>query len=292
MDSKTKFMQSAIEEAKTSLREGNHGFGAVIIKNNEIIAKAHDREKTDHDPTSHAEINAIRLASGIVGKDLKGCTLFSTHEPCPMCATAIVWAGIGHIVYGYSIEDSIKQGRNRIDLYCDELFNRAGAQVKTDKNFLYEECAMLYRKDVRSEIKKLRNITPELLEHYNKDSLKRRLEWFKEKQKTFTFLNNGILDSAYQLLLCRFNIDASQAPIVNRQENRVIFHSKNFCPTLEACKILDLDTRYICKNYNENSTDMLIKQIDSRLQFSRNYDNLRPYTSYCEEMITLESNKN
>lgn len=117
-------MQLAIDEAKISLREGNHGFGAVITRNNEIIAKAHDLEETDCGPTSHAEINAIRIASGIVGKDLKGCILFSTHKPCPMCATAILWAGIDHIVYGCSIEDSIKQGRNRIELYCEELFNR------------------------------------------------------------------------------------------------------------------------------------------------------------------------
>ena len=78
-----KYMQEAISEAMISLREGNHGFGAVIVKDNEIISKAHDLEKTSEDTTSHAEVNAIRLASMIIGKNLNGCTLLSTHEPCP-----------------------------------------------------------------------------------------------------------------------------------------------------------------------------------------------------------------
>ena len=62
----------------------------------------------------------------------------------------------------------------------------------------------------------------------------------------------------------------------------------NFCPTLEACKILNLDTRKICKLYNENATDVLIKQIDKNLIFVRNYKKLRPYSEYCEEMIIDE----
>jgi hypothetical protein len=70
-------------------------------------------------------------------------------------------------------------------------------------------------------------------------------------------------------------------------KNKIIFHSKNFCPTLEACKILEYDTRYICRHYNENSTDILVKQINRDLQFTRNYKKLRPYSEYCEEMIII-----
>ena len=68
-------MVIAIEEAKISLREGNCGFGAVIAKNNELIAKAHDTEKTLGDSSAHAEMTVIRSASAKLGRDLSGCVL-------------------------------------------------------------------------------------------------------------------------------------------------------------------------------------------------------------------------
>jgi tRNA(adenine34) deaminase len=286
-----KYMLEAINEAKISLREGNHGFGSVIIKNNKIITKAHDLEENSSDATPHAEINAIKLASKIIGKNLNDCILLSTHEPCPMCKTAILLSGINHIAYGYSIEESVKQEKNRKNLTCEELFNRAGKKVKVDKNILSGQCSILYREDVRDEINRLRNYTPEKLKNYNEDSKKRRLSWFKKNRAGFAFLNNDILNSAYNLLLCKFNIDSHEAPIVRHAKDRIVFHSKNFCPTLEACIILDYDTRYICKNYNEDATDALLKEIDSRLRFDRNYVKLRPYSDHCEEMIILENDE-
>ncbi|MEN6623581.1 MAG: nucleoside deaminase, partial [Smithella sp.] len=83
-------MKIAIKEAEASLREGNNGFGAVIVRDSKIIASSHDKEDTQKDPTSHAEMNVIRQASKKIGKKLSGCILVSTHEPCPMCASAIV----------------------------------------------------------------------------------------------------------------------------------------------------------------------------------------------------------
>lgn len=292
MENLIKFMNIAIEEAKISLREGNHGFGSVIIRDNELIAKAHDQEETDFDSTSHAEINAIRIASKSIGKNLKGCILLSTHEPCPMCSTAIIWAGIDHIAYGYSIDESIREGRKRINLTCRELFDKAEKSVIIDSNVLNDQCKILYRQDVRNEIKRLRNITEDKLAYYNEESKNRRIEWFNKQKDSFTFINDELLMSAYRLLLCRFNINELEAPIVGYFDDRIVFHSKNFCPTLEACKILNYDTRHICKRYNENSTDILIKQINTRLEFNRNYEMLRPYSEYCEEMIVLKSDEN
>lgn len=286
------FMKEAINEAKISLREGNHGFGTVIVKNNKIISKAHDREETDIDSTSHAEINAIKLASKIIGKKLEDCILISTHEPCPMCSTAILWSGIKHIAFGYSINESIKQGRKRINLTCNELFDRAGMSIRIDKDILFDQCSILYSQNVRDEIKRLRNYSLDKLKIFNEDSKNRRLEWFKKNNSNFTFLNDNPLDSAYNLLLNKFNIDSSKAKIIDRSNNYIVFHSKNFCPTLEACKILEYDTRSICKYYNENSTDSLVKQVDKRLKFCRNYEKLRPYSEYCEEMIFFEPNEN
>ena len=88
------YMGSAYSEACVSLREGNHGFGAVIVDGDgTVVAKSHDTEKTVGDSTFHAEITAIRKASKILGRDLGDLAIYSTHEPCPMCATAIFGRG-------------------------------------------------------------------------------------------------------------------------------------------------------------------------------------------------------
>lgn len=281
------FMRIAIEEAKISLREGNNGFGSVIIKDGNIIVSSHDKEDTENDSTSHAEMNAIREASKIIGKKLSGCILVSTHEPCPMCASAIVWAGITDVAYGYSIDEAVLQGRKRIELSCKDIFNKAETKISTYEGILNDECSVLYRKDVRREVERLRNADDKVLSELNEDSICRRLNWFSENKSAFDFITEDILSSGHRLLLKRFGITQEEAPVIKKSDREIIFHSFNFCPTLEACKILELDTRYICKTMNELSTDTLLKQIDGRLKFTRNYDKLRPYTEYCEEVISL-----
>lgn len=280
-------MMIALEEAKESLRQGNHGFGAVIAKNGEVICSAHDEETTESDPTSHAEINAIRKASKLLGKDLSGCILVCTHEPCPMCGFAIVWSGIREVAYGYSIQNSISEGRKRIDFSVRDVFEKAEIDVILHSGILSAECAILYRQDVREEIKNLRNATESTLKELNADSIKRRTAWYKTQGKQLT---QGLdpLDAAYQILLNRFHSDETEIPIIHKTDKQIVIHSMNFCPTLEACKILKIDTRFICKRLNENSTDALLKLIDTRLCFSRNYEKLRPYSPYCEEIITLK----
>lgn len=284
-----RYMLLAIKEAKESLREGNNGFGAVIVRNGEVIASEHDREDTQQDPTSHAELNAIRAASRKCGKKLADCVLFSTHEPCPMCAAAIVWAKIPTVVYGYSIRDAIRQGRKRMEISCADIFEQSGAQVETRAGVLKEACAILYRRDVRSEIERLRHADDDALHALNEDSVRRRTAWFAENRERFWFLSGDLPESGYRLLLERFRITPDDAPVVAKEENRIVFHSRNFCPTLEACKILGLDTRYVCKRLNENATELLLQQIDPHLRFSRNYEKLRPYSEYCEETITFLS---
>jgi tRNA(Arg) A34 adenosine deaminase TadA len=280
-----RYMKQAIEEAKSSLREGNNGFGAVIVKDGAVIAASQDREDTDADPTSHAEINAIRETGKILGKDYSGCILVSTHEPCPMCAYAIVWAKIPTVVYGFPIADAIKENRRRINQPCKQIFEDAGAAVDIIPGVLKEECSMLYRADVRNEIRKLRGIDDAGLKALCADSVARRVEWFQ--RRGYAPEKNNVLQAAYELFLDRLNITEDGAPIVEKTETQIRFHSQNYCPTLETCKILGLDTRYVCRAMNESSMDALLKQLDSRLSFSRNYEKLRPYADYCEEMISL-----
>ncbi|HBE80661.1 MAG TPA: nucleoside deaminase [Firmicutes bacterium] len=282
-------MKIAVKEAKISLCEGNHGFGAAIMKNGQIIASAHDKEDTENDPTSHAEMNVIREASRKLGKKLSGCILVSTHEPCPMCASAIVWSSITEIAYGYSIHEALSQGRERIVLPCTEVFNQSNVNIKISAGILNTECSVLYREDVRKEIENLRGVDDRGLDALNEDSICRRTKWFQANRHRFHFITDDLLGSGYQLLLERFHITAAEAPVIKKTDQEIVFHSMNFCPTLEACRILALDTRYICKRLNETSTDCLLKQIDPRLNFSRNYDKLRPYSEYCEEMVSIQA---
>jgi tRNA(Arg) A34 adenosine deaminase TadA len=281
------YMRIAVDEAKASLREGNNGFGAVIIKEGKLIASAHDKEDTDGDPTSHAELNVIREASRKLGKNLSECILISTHEPCPMCASAIVWSGIETIAYGCSMKDALTQERKRLNLSSAEIFCQVKADIKIYEGVLKAECSVLYRDDVRKEIERLRDADDQALALLNEDSICRRTKWFQEHKGCFDFISQDLLDSGYRLLLERFCISPDEAPVVHKTDQEIVFHSMNFCPTLEACRILGLDTRHICKKLNENATDTLLKQIDYRLNFSRNYDKLRPYTEYCEELISI-----
>ena len=283
------FMGVAIEEAKISLQEGNRGFGAVIAKNNELIAKAHDSERTKGDSTAHAEMAVIKSASSKLGKDLSGCVMIATHEPCPMCATAVLWSGITEIAYGYSIKDAIKQGRKRIDLSCKEIFKRAGKEIRVSEALLHDQCSVLYNKAVRDSIEQLRDADKQKMEALAEDLSKRRLRWYAEHGHCLADDGEDILHAAYRVLLEKLGITEDQAPIVRCDEKHLILHSSNFCPTLEACNLLDLDTSFVCKYLTEKPTTDLIRQIHPKLRFTRNYKHLRPLKGYCEEMIILES---
>lgn len=108
-----KFMRRAIElSAKTSLVDNAGGvFGTVIVKDSQIIAEGANRVVAENDPTWHGEMEAIRKACNKLGSfKLAGCTLYTSAEPCPMCAAAAYWAGIERIVYGATIDDALEYG--------------------------------------------------------------------------------------------------------------------------------------------------------------------------------------
>lgn len=105
------FMREAIRQAEESVANGGGPFGAVIVKDGEIIASCSNSVTLDNDPTAHAEIKAIRKACSKLGTfDLSGCTIFTSCEPCPMCLGAIYWAGISRIYYGNTRKDAAEIG--------------------------------------------------------------------------------------------------------------------------------------------------------------------------------------
>ena len=105
-------MEIAFEEAKKGMNNDDGGpFGAVIVKEDTVISKAHNEVLKSNDPTSHAEVLAIRRASSSLKNfDLTGCEIYSTSYPCPMCLAAILWAHIDKVYYGTSSQEVEKIG--------------------------------------------------------------------------------------------------------------------------------------------------------------------------------------
>jgi tRNA(adenine34) deaminase len=96
-------MQLALAAARAAADAGEVPIGAVIVKDGVVIAEAHNSPRTDHDPTAHAEITAIRRAAQVLGDErLTDCELWVTLEPCAMCAGAIAHARIARLYYAAS----------------------------------------------------------------------------------------------------------------------------------------------------------------------------------------------
>ena len=102
-----KFMEMAINLSIENIDSGGGPFGAVIVKDGEIIATGANRVVPNSDPTAHAEVMAIRNACAKLGTfQLTGCTVYSSCEPCPMCLSALYWAGVERICYAITKRDA------------------------------------------------------------------------------------------------------------------------------------------------------------------------------------------
>ena len=115
------FMSRAIELAAENAGSVTGGpFGAVIVKDGEIVAAQSNKVTVDIDPTAHAEVNAIREACKVLGTfDLSGCVLYSSCEPCPMCLSAAYWAHIDKIYYAADRYDAAKVGFDDEFIYIE-----------------------------------------------------------------------------------------------------------------------------------------------------------------------------
>ena len=112
-------MMRAIELARSGMTRGEGGpFGAVVVREGEIVGEGWNRVVATNDPTAHGEIIAIRDACAKAGTfDLSGCEIFTTGEPCPMCLGAIYWARIRSIYFGFSIEEAAEVGFDDREFY-------------------------------------------------------------------------------------------------------------------------------------------------------------------------------
>lgn len=131
------YMKLALKEAQKAEASDEIPIGAVIVCNDQVIAKAHNLTETLTDVTAHAEMQAITAASSMLGgKYLNQCTLYVTVEPCVMCAGAIAWAQLGRLVYGASDE---KRG------YTVFAPHALHPKTAVTSGVLEEDCAALMR---------------------------------------------------------------------------------------------------------------------------------------------------
>lgn len=102
-----RFMNMAASLAEKNIDEGGGPFGAVIVRDGVVVATGVNRVTIDNDPTAHAEVNAIRSAcSKEQTFNLAGCVVYTSCEPCPMCLSALYWAGVSRIYYGNTQDDA------------------------------------------------------------------------------------------------------------------------------------------------------------------------------------------
>lgn len=113
------FMRRAIMLASENVRSGNGGpFGAVIVREGVIVGEGTNRVTEINDPTAHAEVTAIRAACRQLGTYiLRGCEIYTSCEPCPMCLSAIYWAHLDHIWYGNTSADAARADFDDAKLY-------------------------------------------------------------------------------------------------------------------------------------------------------------------------------
>lgn len=117
------YMQKAIEIGQKGMRTGAGGpFGAIVVRNGEILSEAHNGVFAHNDPTAHAEVQAIRAACQKINHyQLEGATLYTTCEPCPMCLGAIYWARPDRVVYACTRDDAAEAGFDDAFIYKEIL---------------------------------------------------------------------------------------------------------------------------------------------------------------------------
>jgi tRNA(adenine34) deaminase len=137
-----RMMRLALEEARSAAAGGDVPVGAVVVRGDEILARAGNAREREQDPTAHAEILALRQASKVVGSwHLEGCVLVVTLEPCAMCAGAIVLARVDRLVFGASDPKAGFAG-SLGDLVGDARLNH---EVDVTVGVLAEECGEILR---------------------------------------------------------------------------------------------------------------------------------------------------
>lgn len=134
------FQQAALREAQEAVAAHEVPVGAVVVQNGKIIGRGHNNPVSSHDPSAHAEINALRdAARHIANYRLSGCELFVTLEPCAMCVGAMLHARIGRLIFG-AYDDKAGAAGSVLDLTAERRLNH---RIEVNGGLLADECGAL-----------------------------------------------------------------------------------------------------------------------------------------------------
>ncbi|WP_395640666.1 nucleoside deaminase [Pseudolysinimonas sp.] len=143
-------LRHAIALAAQARAGGNHPFGSIVVAPDGRVVEGMNSVVTERDPTGHAETNVVRLAARALSHDeLRASTLYTSTEPCAMCAGAIYWSGIGRVVYALG-EDALRDmvpaqdGEPTLALPCREVFAAGGRPVDVAGPALVDEAAAVH----------------------------------------------------------------------------------------------------------------------------------------------------
>ncbi len=136
------FMRMAIEQAQLAAQSGEVPVGAVLVKDGKVISKAFNRPISNHDPSAHAEMLALREAAlAEENYRIPGSTLYVTLEPCAMCSGAMLHARIGRVVYG-ALDPKTGAAGSVLDIFASKQINH---QTSVEGGIMSEECGQLLR---------------------------------------------------------------------------------------------------------------------------------------------------
>lgn len=148
------------------------------------------------------------------------------------------------------------------------------------------------QKAIRGKLGQLKKVKDGVLSSQELATLiaERRVSWFKSNKDIILGKYKGLSDEEKAcriIFLDHMKINPEHFKIVKAGDKKIKIESYNFCPYLEACKKLGLDTRFVCKEIGEPSIQQICKLINPRLRFSRNYKNIRPHHDFCEEYFEI-----
>jgi tRNA(Arg) A34 adenosine deaminase TadA len=145
-------LREALDLARAAMRRGDGAYGAVLVRDGRVVLRAENTTRTDADRTRHAEMNLLVRAQGSYGEEeLRSCTLYTSTEPCAMCAGAIFYAGIRRIVYGLSVPRQVRIRGGGLAIGAREVLASAGEPFEIVGPLLEDEAAAVLEEAARRD---------------------------------------------------------------------------------------------------------------------------------------------
>lgn len=146
-----RWMREALTAARDAIGRGQTPFGCAVVRDGELLARAHNEVWATLDITAHAEITALRRAcKAAKSVHLSGATVYTTTEPCPMCFSACHWADVERIVYAARIPDAARAGFRELTISAEDMARLGQSKVRVVGGVLAEEGAALFEAWLRS----------------------------------------------------------------------------------------------------------------------------------------------